>query len=765
MKFRLYNLIGLMACAACLCAQNTIGSWRSHVAYSDVQEAVSGGDKVYVRADGALYSYDTEDETLTTYSKISGLSDQNITHLCYVPQTQCLLIVYKNGNIDLLYANERIHNLPDYYNKTLAQDKTINAVSRCGDVVYLCTNFGLIAINTRTSRFGNTYMLGQKTYSCTLANNDLYVATEAGLYLGRSGDNLLETANWQKLNNAVLTSIFFFDNTLIGFQQGNGVFSFAQSTGEATQLFTGRYHIATLDGNQLVATNRYQAVFFTAANSWKSFTLPQTVNNLFYRKGQYVATLSTPELAFYKWNETTSSLQEELRVPPPDGLRRPLAAAMQVDNDRLLVSGGGIYLDRFNNQGTIMQYKSGRWTAFQDTGIEEETGLEYKDIVQVAVSPTDTAVVYATSGGEGLYAFRNGRFEMLYNQSNSTLRSVLNESPRFVRIGALAHDTYGNLWVMNMEVSTVVNILRTDGTWIRPEYAEIANWSPRQMLFDSRGRVWISSMKHPGGLCCITLGNNLTSTADDRILARTSFVNQDGITVGGGAQPRVFALAEDKEGLIWVGTIRGLLVVSNPSRWYNDDFRFTQVKIPRNDGTGLADYLLAGERINAIAIDGGNRKWFGTQENGLYLMDADNVTQLRHFTIDNSPLPSNNIQSIAIMPSTGEVFIGTDAGIVSYQSDATEAEPVFASDVHAFPNPVRSDYTGPITIKGLVYDSDVKIVDTSGRLVRKGRSTGGMYSWDGCNEEGTRVAAGIYMVLAANADGSESVATKIMIIR
>ena len=271
-------------------------------------------------------------------------------------------------------------------------------------------------------------------------------------------------------------------------------------------------------------------------------------------------------------------------------------------------------------------------------------------------------------------------------------------------------------------------------------------------------------MIHPGGLCCITLGKDIDRSDDDLVKARTSFINQDGNSLTDG-EPRVFALAEDKEGGIWVGTISGPMLISNPDRWYNDDFHFTQVKIPRNDGTNLADFLLNGERINAIAVDGGNRKWFGTQNNGLYLIGADNITQLAHFTTENSPLPSNTIQSLCIIPSTGEVFIGTDVGIASYQSDATEAEANFSSDVHAYPNPVRSDYTGPIVIKGLVYDSDVKIVDAGGRLVHEGRSMGGMYTWDGCNQNGNRVASGVYMVLAADSEGKEGVVTKIVVIK
>lgn len=192
---------------------------------------------------------------------------------------------------------------------------------------------------------------------------------------------------------------------------------------------------------------------------------------------------------------------------------------------------------------------------------------------------------------------------------------------------------------------------------------------------------------------------------------------------------------------------------------------FTQVKVPRNDGTNYADYLLDGISISAIAIDGGGRKWFGTDGSGVFLISADNMTQLQHFTTDNSPLLSNTIESIAVDGTSGEVFFGTDKGLCSYMSDASQASDKMDKDnVYAYPNPVRPDYTGLITVTGLTLDADVKIVTVNGTLVAEGRSNGGLFTWDGCDKSGRRVASGVYMVQTATSDGKKGTVCKIAIV-
>ena len=249
---------------------------------------------------------------------------------------------------------------------------------------------------------------------------------------------------------------------------------------------------------------------------------------------------------------------------------------------------------------------------------------------------------------------------------------------------------------------------------------------------------------------------------DDRSKFMSTFIDVDkeGMYIN---PTNVYCLAQDKNGVIWAGTEQGPLLFHNTSRVFDDNYSCTRVKIPRNDGTDNVDYLLKSDKVKAIAIDGANRKWIGTEQSGLYLMSENGQETVRHYTTTNSPLLSNDIMSLAINPISGEVFIGTSAGLVSYQSDAVVAGSEYMN-VHAYPNPVRENYNGIVTITGLVADTQVKITDLHGNLICQTVSNGGIATWDAKDLHGRRVNTGIYLVICANQDGTKSTITKIMVI-
>ena len=255
--------------------------------------------------------------------------------------------------------------------------------------------------------------------------------------------------------------------------------------------------------------------------------------------------------------------------------------------------------------------------------------------------------------------------------------------------------------------------------------------------------------------------NGTDDIADDKIRKFTAFTDQNGERIDGQF---FYEIAEDKNGQLWLGTDRGPVVLTNPEKYMNGNFTCTRIKIARNDGTNLADYLLNDEAIQTIAIDGANRKWFGTANSGVYLVSEDGQETIYHFTAENSPLPSDNIYDIAVHPETGEVFFATENGLASFRAEATEPQDDF-SDVYVYPNPVRPDYDGYITVTGLQEHSLVKITDTAGNLIYQNFSTGGQLVWDGRTRDGGRLHSGIYLVFASVNDGKEGTVAKFTVVR
>ena len=327
-------------------------------------------------------------------------------------------------------------------------------------------------------------------------------------------------------------------------------------------------------------------------------------------------------------------------------------------------------------------------------------------------------------------------------------------------------DVNGHLWVFNsISPSTSILELSNGSEWTSHHHQELmtSNISParsfEQMtgpIIDSRNLMWFTNAFYRSpSLICYQMSTDQTKVIKD-------LINEDGTTIN---TYDVSCVAEDMDHNIWIGTDQGPLMLS-PNQITEDNPVFIQVKVPRNDGTNYADYLLSGVNITCLVVDRANRKWFGTADNGIYLIDSDNITQLQHFTADNSPLLSNNVNSMTLDDATGEMFIATNMGLCSYTSyiPASQDEGMTKDNVYAYPNPVRHGYNGAIIITGLDNDADVKITTSTGALVSQGRASNGQYSWYGLDSNGKRVASGVYMVEVATSEGEKGVVCKIAIV-
>ena len=487
--------------------------------------------------------------------------------------------------------------------------------------------------------------------------------------------------------------------------------------------------------------------------------------------GLYSALLTDNLLDKNKWSRVgnytarTNTIDAELlaiaETLNPGGPKYNYFGFMKFTQGGLYTCNGHGWTPR--EPGSIQVLKDDEWNIIGGDEIKETTGLDFINMMCLDVDHNNSSHLMV-GARTGVYEFHDNKLTHFYNEENSPIESAVSDNTKMFDLvtGAL-FTANSDLLILNSQAPTQALLkLNKDNTWEQLKHKELMVLSGKSagfikgMITDSRGLVWFVNNHW---IDPAVFSYNPTT---DTVTKYDSFTNQDGTTY---SVYRAKCIAEDKEGNIWFGTDNGLFYLTSDDIANENTEYINQYKVPRNDGTNYADYLLSATDITAIAIDAANRKWIGTSNNGAYLISADNNTQEQHFNTSNSDLLSNSIESIAINHDSGEVFFGTDKGLCSYMGDATTAyESMSKDNVYAYPNPVKPDYDGPITVTGLSFDADVKIVTSNGVLVAEGRSNGGTFTWDGTDLKGKRVASGIYFVETATQSGGSGTVCKIAII-
>ena len=763
-------------------AQLAMGKWRTHLAYNNVAQIAQSDNKIYAVSDGALFSVDKQDGQFEFYSKVSGLNGSNISRIEFDQSNKQLLIAYANGNIDLL-GSGGVVNIPDLYNKQMSASKAINQIKFNDNKAYLSCDFGIVVLNMLRQEVLDTYYIGDagapvKVWSTTILNDTIYALTSTGTapsynFVLRkasiSNKQLVNYANWQAVSNL-------------------------PGSGDIQSIATFSNKLYLLRGNKLYSQEGFQnwSSFHSELPTILSFNVTNGSMNLFGGTNFYLVNdaLTITDLS-NKGNITDAEYdlanktywlaandQGILSYTQAGVLTayKPLSPAVNSPWDmtfagkKLFVVQGGRNAAQFGRAGIVMIFENGVWTNI--TPINILTGNDVLDFMRVAVDPTDNKHFFVTSYGTGLYEFKNNIFANWYNNTNNTtLETVSPGDPyHYIRLDGAVFDNQGNLLLTNNGVINGLKVRNNNGVWTQLTY-------PCVNVKHSLGKI-ITSNQNPNqkfvlsvlsspGLGVFDDNGTINDQSDDKSRFFDMFTYAEStngqtalVTISPGG---VKAIAQDKNGVVWVGTNVGPFLFDNLSKIYNTDYNCSRVKIPRNDGTNAADYLLKDVEVTAIAIDGANRKWIGTKTSGVYLLSENGQETIQHFTTDNSPLLSNEIFSIAINPISGEVFFATGQGLISYQSDAGDAGVAFG-DVYAYPNPVRQGYSGLITITGLIENTQVKITDLTGNLVCQTISNGSLATWDGKDVHGRKVSTGIYLAICASADGTQSTITKIMVI-
>ena len=753
-------------------AAQTNKDWKAHLAYYESEAVAETNDRVFVMANGALYSYDKNDNEIRLYSKQNGLSDTDISLIKYSPDTQTLIIVYSNGNIDL-WSNEDIKNMPYLQMATNIQSKKVNDIYLNNQLAYFSTDFGIMAVNLSKKEIVDTYRLDKIVHSVGIIGDTIYAATSEGLFQAAMKDNLLDVNVWKEkqlhtdsFHASDIFSMRVFQKTLVFCVLNNGIYY--ETAGGGIQLLRRQTNIKNMEVQQnelLVYTNTDLIIYSNITNS--IYVTVGTIEDVASLKddGKYwIASGVNGLVGIQKGNDNSfTRIVSDITIPSP---KRNYNAFMTIHNDRLLVTGGDRTTNRLGRPGTFMIYENDEWTNFDESIANDEIrkmiGIASRDYMGVAVDPDDENHFFIATYGEGIIELKDNVFVNLYNFNNSTLKSVyiLENYVNYVRIGSVCFDKDRNLWSTNCLTANAINVLKPNGEWVSLYYKELSNTEKTdKILITSKGHKWVNVPFDNAGIAVIDDKGTLEDQSDDICNFFTTFRDAQSSTGASINAYEYLCMVEDMTGTIWIGTNIGLLKCSNPSLAIDDPSRLTCSRLVR-DGDA---YFLSGESVTAIAVDAANQKWIGTSSQGVFLINEDGTETILNFNTDNSPLLSNTINSIAANPKTGEVFFGTNYGIMSYSSGVSNETKLF-SDVNVFPNPVRPGFIDKVTITGLTNNANVKITDINGNLIFQGRAVGNQLVWNCRNSNGSHVATGIYLVLASTSGASESVVTKIAVV-
>ncbi|MFI5171628.1 MAG: two-component regulator propeller domain-containing protein [Chitinophagales bacterium] len=755
-----------------LSAQNVgIGEWKTHLPYFGVIAAVDAGDKVYCANTSSVFAYVKSDNSYERLSTAAGFSDIGIKGINYDYENQTLVIAYTNSNIDFLFGSE-IYNYPFILSSNINGDKNIYDAYFFGDTVILSCGFGLVLFDIEkrespaTFFFTDTTGSNTKVNGSTVFNNSIYAATVSGIFKGDlSETNLQDFSKWDSVSgfNGLPAGdakfIAAFDNELYTLV-GDTIYKLSGSEWEA-YFFEDNWtttHIRSNNGFLLISQVHGDAA---PADTSRVLIIDSegTVNEVSSPTNLSYVNQADVDAGGILW--IADSFRQLVRVEGnnysyyvPNGPGSSRVFDMESFNGVLYVAPGEInpsWIYEYNRDG-FFYYDFGWWATLDKYNVAAlDTTL---DFISVAVDPV-TGIAYFGSYGGGLLEFNKLTGEIKIYEDG-----FIEETPGDItnyRVSGLAFDLGGNLWITNYAAVDPIAVKKADGTWknINPNMPLDIGNQVGQVVVDEFSTKWIQLAKG-NGILAYNENGTIDDESDDLVKVLSA-----GSGNGNLHTNYINCLAVDKQGEIWVGTDEGVTIFYNPSEVYSNTTAGDATQPLVNLG-GYYEALLRNDIVNAIEVDGANRKWVGTNS-GVFLISADGTEQLLYFNKDNSPLISNAILEIEVDGITGDVYFGTANGIISYRYTATDGVQEI-SEVTVFPNPVREDYTGPIAISGLTENAEVSITDSGGRMVYETTALGGQAIWDGNGYNGNRAKTGVYLVYSSNEDGSQTYVAKILLV-
>lgn len=773
-------------------AQLPVGGWTIHSPFGGVSTIAETKNMTYYLSVGSLFSVDKRTNEVRSLNISNDLNGGAIKGIYPHPEGKYLIVAYQDCNMDRINDDGSVINISDISDALITGKPAINHVGFGNGRIYVATSFGLVTIDDKNNETVET-MFSPKSVDKVFGLGDhIVIAYENKLMAAPASEHLVSIDKFNLVGGNAGAWTFGDYSAVIGDKRiifthksgNNNKAVLADFNFDEDKLTYGmiRYNNADIILTHIVQMGKDEA-FVANGTNMLTYGIDTPANNPAVSnfpavlKGQALSAFeglsklwggnadgicqyditdrSNPVQLGEKFGKTEFATTNCNRIIP------------QASSQLFFLSATDFCLSQLGFSGQSNLCLTSYSPQFGFTNLTPKTNVPQP--CWVTEDPNNKEIIYVPTFWNGLYRFKNGELDIIFTDTNSSICKYI-----YYGLSCINFDAFGNLWVgqedaLNgkycIHAISAADLNKPEplkSDWKTFEVSRIYRSSTSITLFSSKMLVFAQG-EWSANLHFIKQ-KNTSDLSDDELLTVNSYIDQDNKTL---SINHINALCEDKKGRLWVGTDKGVFEITNPSKINSDVAQVNHLKVPRNDGTGLADYLLDALTVSCIAVDSSNRKWISTTTAGVYLVSEDGDQIIEHYDTNNSILPSNTVYSVACDPNSSSVFFATSAGVVEYNSTAAPASENL-DEVYAYPNPVRPDYSGWITVTGLMDNTLVKIADSAGNVFFQGRSEGGMITWDGCNANGDRVKTGVYYVFASHGtssdSGSDNCVTKIMVI-
>lgn len=749
-----------------------IGAWKSYLPYKDGRLVTQSDDKIIYATNFSIMTIGKEDFLVEPMSKVDGFNDIAVSQMAYNNDLDQLVLSYENNNIDIIEGDEVI-NVPD-----IKQNTSIQGDTRINDIyigsnnkAYFSAGFGVVEYDLNKLEFGFTTLTELLVKESSILNEKLYIATEDGAYYIELSENINQGDfnKWNILNSsnglpevydavavATKNNIIYLATTDALYKSNSEGLQFTQIAENNFAGFSSAFLSeqttdlawGLLNGDTFRSKLRY---FREDDSSYENTNYCGVVTN-FVIEDQNGIYWYADEAADFRYSESSTSGCKYITVNGPNTHK---VSDMDFKDNKLFVASGGVsetfgYL--FSKDGFYI-LEDGQWDNVNRNTFPELTDRGIQMLNQIEAHPSNDKV-YVGSYFAGIVAYDTETKEAeFFDKDNTCLDGAVGDEQR-TRITGLAFDSDENLWVSNFDALNPLVVFDPEGNCYKFSVS-----SPNRLTdiaIDENNYKWVIVDGNNGGVYVLDSGEDLASSGDDR----RAFFNINNSVLATNA---VNCATVDLNGDVWIGSGEGPVVFECGSSIFDGSCMGSRRSVLEDS---IRAFLLETEDIRAIEIDGANRKWFGTR-NGVFVQSPDGETQIHNFTTTNSPLPDNTITALRYNDETGEMYIATNNGIIAYRTETLGGNITHANQVYTFPNPVRPEYEGPIAIKGLAINANVKITDMNGRLIYETEALGGQAIWDGKDYNGRKASTGVYLVFSATSDSffePDSYVTKIMLV-